>query len=61
MRLAGDALHEGEHRGVAGPLERRALGQQLVEHHAEREQIGARIDRLAEHLLGRHVARRAER
>jgi hypothetical protein len=33
----------------------------LIEHGAEREQIGSRIDRLSARLLGRHVRHRSER
>jgi hypothetical protein len=42
---------------VAG--ERRPVIPGLVQRDAERELIGARVDRQAEVLLGRHVARRA--
>ena len=40
--------------------ERAPAGEHLVEHGAEREQVRARVDRLAAHLLRRHVADRAE-
>ena len=43
---------------VAGPRPR--AGRELVQHHAEREQIGARVDVAPGELLGRHVARRAD-
>ncbi len=49
----------------AGDLGQRAagegllVGQQLVEHHAEREHVGAPVHRLLAHLLGRHVVGRA--
>ena len=33
----------------------------LVQHDAERKQIGARVERLAPHLLRRHVSHRAQR
>ena len=36
-------------------------GRQLPGHHAEREDVGARVDVLPAQLLGRHVAWRAER
>ena len=56
----------GEHpghdrlRGRAG--ERRVAGQHLVEHHAQRVDVGAGGDLpLAHRLLGPHVVRRAER
>ena len=39
---------------------RMAAGRELVQDHAEREDIGARIERGAEHLLGRHVGRCAD-
>ena len=35
-------------------------GQQLVEHHAEREDVAARVERLARGLLRRHVGDRAD-
>ncbi len=36
------------------------VGEQLVEDHADRKQIGAAVDILAENLFGRHVARRPD-
>ena len=54
--LVQQLVHHGGHR--AG--ERLLAGQQLVQHDAAREQVGASVDRLAEQLLGRHVARRAD-
>ena len=58
---AGFLLEDGRH-GLGGglALERAAAGQHLVEHDAEREQVGAAVDGLAADLLGRHVADRAE-
>ena len=47
-------------RGEAGAGESRLAGDHLVEHDAEREQVGTMIDRHAERLLGAHVARRAD-
>jgi hypothetical protein len=41
--------------------ERADAGEHLVEEHAEREHVGARVDRLALRLLGRHVPGRAPR
>ena len=35
-------------------------GEHLVEHDAEREDVGAVVERLSRDLLGRHVARRAQ-
>ena len=40
--------------------ERHPAGGELEEHDAEREEIGAVIDRPAERLLGRHVGHRAD-
>ena len=42
-------------------LERRLAGQALVQHAAERVDVGARVDRLAADLLGRDVVERARR
>ena len=50
------ARHDARHRGD----ERRLAGGELVEHDAEREDVGARVERFAARLLGRHVRRRAE-
>ena len=47
-----DAAHGLE---VAVALERAVLRRHLVEHDAEREHVGAAIDRLGPALLGRHV------
>ena len=49
------------HRVGGGfPLERALAAEHLVEHRAEREHVGAMIDREAAHLLRRHVAERAQ-
>ena len=40
---------------LTGPLERRAAGQHLVEHDAEREDVAAVIDPDPARLFGRHV------
>jgi hypothetical protein len=40
--------------------ERPSSGEHLVQHDAEGEQIGARVDGLPAHLLGSHVANRTE-
>jgi hypothetical protein len=53
-----DAVEHGA-RGRAG--EGTLARHHLVEHRAEREEIGARVDRLAERLLRRHVGDGAER
>ena len=64
-RLAARALERvsagsrsSSRRGVA--LEGRPPVEHLVEHRAEREDVGAVVDRLAAHLLRRHVADGAE-
>ncbi len=41
------------------PGERRPAGEHLVQHHAERKEVGARVGFLAAGLLGGHVAHRA--
>ena len=57
LRLLLEHLHQdGVHR--VG-LERLPARQQLVEHRAQREHVGARVGALAADLLGRHVVRRA--
>jgi hypothetical protein len=56
LRAQDGRHHVG--RRLAG--ERPAAGQHLVEHHAEREDVGPVIRGHAAHLLGRHVAERAE-
>lgn len=45
VRLDGDAVHDGERRGVGVALEGVAPGEHLVEHHAEREDVRAPVDR----------------
>ena len=40
-------------------LERQPAGEHLVEHDAQREQVGPRVERAAPHLLRRHVGERA--
>ena len=61
-RELGDVLlQDRRHRfggGVA--LERTPAGEHLEQHRAQREDVGAVIDPGAAHLLGRHVADRAE-
>ena len=47
--------------GLVATLERPRAAHELVEHDAEREDVAARVDVLAEDLLGRHVRGRAER
>ena len=59
-RIRGLRMHDGVHRLERRLALKRALaGEHLVQHRAEREDVGAVIDRLAAHLLGRHVAGRA--
>ena len=52
--------HVGEHLGDAVARERRRAGQHLVEHTAERPDIGALVDRPSARLLGAHVRRGPE-
>ena len=55
--LVEDAVDDlGRRRAV----KRHVPGQHLEEHDAEREEVGAMVDRLAERLLGRHVRHRAD-
>ena len=54
----GDVLHRDRDRRVA--LERHAAGEHLVEHDAERVDVGLRADAAAARLLGREVLRRAD-
>ena len=53
--------NRGDLLGGRRALERPAAAQHFVEQHAERIQIGALIEALAEQLLGRHVVDRARR
>ena len=54
-------VHDGVHRRpLRLATERPASGEELVQHDAEREDVGPRIDRLPERLLGRHVAAGAD-
>ena len=55
--LLEDRVHRLDGRVALGT---RGARQHLVEHDAEREDVGAVIDGLPAHLLGRHVAHRAE-
>jgi hypothetical protein len=50
--------HRGESVGDRVAGERAPPAQHLVQHGAEREEIGARVGGLAAHLLRRHVSRR---
>ncbi len=58
-RLAIEDRLVDHRRGLA--FERQHAGRHLVEHRAEREQVGARVGELSARLLGRHVGDRAER
>ncbi len=57
-RLVQDRVEQRRRRR---PLERLRAGAHLVEDHAKGKQIGARVERLPERLLRRHVRNRAER
>ncbi len=50
----------GDHFVRSSAAEQPAPGQHLVEHAAEREDVAAPVHAAAGHLLGRHVAERAE-
>ena len=56
-RLAPEDRGHRLRRGLL--VERPPAPQHLVEHHAAREDVGARVERLAPHLLRRHVGGRA--
>lgn len=69
-RHLGIELHSGRRRAIQNRVEdqSRAVtvkghrpGCHLVQHNAEREQIGAGVEVLRPHLLGRHVRHRSER
>ena len=51
--------HRGRDLRQRAAAKRPLIGEQLVEHDAEREHVGAPIDGLLADLLGRHVVRRA--
>ncbi len=60
-RRGGPAIENGvKNQSRAVALERRGARRHLVQHRAEREQIGAGIDRLGPHLFGRHVRHRPQ-
>ena len=46
-------------RGATG--ERQSAGGHLIEHHAKRKKIGAGVEFLSQHLLGRHIRHRTQR
>ncbi len=52
--------HRRHRVGARIALKRPAAREHLVEHGSEAEDVGARVDRLPAHLLGRHVADGAE-
>ena len=56
--VVGEVLRQHAHRRRR--VERRHAGQHAVERRAEAVDVGARVERLAAHLLGRHVVRRAD-
>ena len=58
-RIAVEDGVEDHRRRVA--RERQRAGRHLVQHRAEREQVGARVGELPARLLRRHVAHRAHR
>ena len=61
FELGRIVAQDGGHRLAGGaPSECLPARQHLEEHHAEAEEVAARIDRLAAHLLGAHVAERPE-
>ena len=49
-----------EDRGRRGTDERRLARQGFVNHGAQRKQVGPRVERFAQRLLGRHVRQRAQ-
>jgi hypothetical protein len=60
QRRRVDVHDRGNEARLALALKRLPAGQHLVEHDAEREDVGPGIDAAPFHLLGRHVANRAE-
>ena len=59
-RLGRGAQNRAQHRDIVFPGKRPASGQHLVEHDAQRPHVGARVERIAARLLGRHVGDGAE-
>jgi hypothetical protein len=60
-QVRGIFLEDRTHRvGSCRALERALAGHHLIEHRAEREDVRAVIGLETAHLLGRHVANRAE-
>jgi len=58
VRLVGDAVHEEKQVGFAIAVEGRAPRENFVKYRSEGEDVGARVHRLAQDLLGREIAGR---
>ena len=56
-RLVENRVEYRRHRAAG---ERQGAGHHLIQDHAEREQVGASVELVAERLLGRHVGDRAQ-
>src|ERR1700733_1333552 len=59
--IGGSLMQDGvENRSVRISMEGSAPGSHLIEHHSEGEEVGTGIERLAAHLLWRHIHDRAQ-